>query len=169
MKKTLVLIRHAKSSWSNTLQSDFDRPLNERGEHDAPLMGERLKKYDLIADLIISSSAKRTRQTAKRIAAAIGYDKNKISLEERLYHCFSKTFEELIHELNDKLNTVFIIAHNPGITDFANELSDEFRTDNIPTCGMVAATIEADRWADFSIAKKKVILFEYPKKLYDNK
>ena len=78
MKRTLVMIRHAKSSWANPLQSDFERPLNERGQHDAPMMGERLKTLNIMPDLVIASPAKRAKQTAKKIAAALGYEEEKI-------------------------------------------------------------------------------------------
>ena len=74
MQRRLVMIRHAKSSWANPLQSDFERPLNDRGKTEAPEMGEKLKELGVLPDLVISSSAKRTRQTAKRIATATGYD-----------------------------------------------------------------------------------------------
>ena len=164
MKRTLVLIRHAKSSWSNPLQSDFDRTLNDRGEKDAPEMGERLKALDVIPDLIISSSAKRTRQTAKRIAKKVGYDVDKIKWEEKLYHCIPSVFEEVLEEVSDKVKTVFIVAHNPGITGFVNQLSPEFSIDNMPTCGVVAAHLDLEDWGSFSGAKRKVFLFEYPAK-----
>ena len=72
-RRSLFIIRHAKSSWKNPLQSDYERPLNDRGEADAPMMGERLKKLNIQPDLIISSTAKRAAQTAKKIAAAMGY------------------------------------------------------------------------------------------------
>ncbi|HRO42867.1 MAG TPA: histidine phosphatase family protein [Flavipsychrobacter sp.] len=164
MKRNIVLIRHAKSSWTNPLHSDFERTLNERGEYDAPMMGERLKKLNLRPDLIISSSAKRAKQTAKRIAAAIGFDKEKIKLEDKLYHCIPAVFGEMIVSLDDSLQTVFIVAHNPGITDFVNELSNQFRIDNMPTCGVVAAAIDSAHWSDFNVINKDVFLFEYPKK-----
>jgi len=167
MQRTLILIRHAKSSWANPLESDFDRPLNERGKHDAPIMGERLKKLGVIPDLIISSSAKRTRQTAKRIADAVGYDIETIKWEEKLYHCSPSVFEEVISGVGDRIKTVFIIAHNPGITEFVNHLSPEFRIDNMPTCGIVGASIDAEEWNNFAVAKRKVFLYEYPGK-HDN-
>ena len=71
MKRTLVLIRHAKSSWSNPGEADFERPLNDRGERDAPRMGARLKELKIKPDLIVCSPAKRAKQTAKRIADAV--------------------------------------------------------------------------------------------------
>ncbi len=164
MKRTLVIIRHAKSSWSNPLQSDFERPLNERGKKEAPEMGERLKEMGVIPDLIVASSANRTRQTAKRIAKETGYDADKIKWEEKLYHCIPSVFEEVIYELSDKVKTVFIVAHNPGITEFVNQLSPDFSIDNMPTCGMVGTHVETDEWNNYSIAKRKVFFYEYPGK-----
>ena len=162
MKRTLVLIRHAKSSWANPMQSDFDRPLNDRGKEEAPAMGAKLKKMDVIPDLIISSTAKRTRQTAKRIARETGYNPDDIKWEEKLYHCIPSAFEEVLYGLSDKVRTVFIVAHNPGITEFANQLSPEFSIDNMPPCGMVGAHLETKEWNNFSMEKKKVFFYEYP-------
>lgn len=164
MQRTLVMIRHAKSSWANPLQSDFDRSLNERGEKDAPEMGKKLKKLNIIPDLIVASSAKRTRQTAKRIAKEVGYDIDNIKWEEKLYHCIPSVLEEVIYEIDNKVKTVFIVAHNPGITEFVNQLAPDFKTDNMPTAGVVAAHVKTDEWNNFTIATKTVFLFEYPGK-----
>ena len=164
MQRTLVMIRHAKSSWANPLQSDFERPLNERGEHDAPMMGERLKQLKVIPDLIIASTAKRAKQTAKKIAAAIGYDTETIQWVDKLYHCIPSVFEEVIQEIDDSVKTVFIVAHNPGITSFINELSPGFSIDHMPTCGVVAARMDTEHWSDLQLAERNVFLFEYPKK-----
>ncbi|MES2701131.1 MAG: histidine phosphatase family protein [Bacteroidota bacterium] len=169
MQRTLVMIRHAKSSWSNPLQSDYERPLNERGKQDAPDMGKRLKEAGVIPDLIIASSAKRTRQTAKRIAHEVGYNPDDIQFEDKLYHCIPSIFEELIYEVKDKMKTIFIIAHNPGITDFVNQLSGSFQVDNMPTCGIVAARMELGEWNSFPLAQKDVFLFDYPKNEHDTK
>ncbi len=165
MIKQIFLIRHAKSSWANPMQSDFDRPLNERGESDAPMMGKRLKEKNIKPDIIIASAAKRTRQTAKRIAKALDVDKNKIDLQERIYHCESEMYEKVISQIDESINTAFIIGHNPGITSFVNSLSDLFDIDNMPTCGVVGARFEAESWVDFSTAKMEIFLFDYPKKL----
>src|SRR4051812_2896417 len=171
MERTLVMIRHAKSSWANPLQSDFDRPLNTRGEKDAPQMGERLKEASLIPDLIISSTAKRTRQTAKRIAKAVGYNIDDIKWEEKLYHCIPSVLEEVIYEINDSVKTLFIVAHNPGITEFVNQLSPDFSIGNMPTCGIVAAHVATvgQGWNSFPGAKRKVFLFDYPANEHDSK
>jgi len=164
MQRTLVMIRHAKSSWANPLQSDYERPLNERGEHDAPMMGARLKEKDIIPDLIIASTAKRAAQTAKKIAAAVGYDAEKILWKNSLYHCIPVVFEEVIYEIGNAVQTVFIVAHNPGITEFVNELVPGFTIDHMPTCGLVATHVDAEEWSDFHNAKRQVFLFDYPKK-----
>ncbi len=163
MERTLVMIRHAKSSWVNPLQSDFERPLNDRGEKDAPKMGERLKKQNIIPDLIISSTAKRAKQTARKIAKAIGYTEEKILWYEKLYHCIPAVFEEVIYEIPNDVKTVFIVAHNPGITSFVNEFSPDFYTDNMPTCSIVGVRFDSDEWNEWNNAEKKVFLFECPK------
>lgn len=163
-RRSLFMIRHAKSSWKNPLQSDYERPLNDRGETDAPMMGERLKKLNIKPDLIISSTAKRAAQTAKKIAAVVGYDADDIKWYDKLYHCIPAVFEEVLYGVDDDIQTVFIVAHNPGITQFVNELSPAFETDNMPTCGIVGAEFELKTWNEFSRVEKKVILFEYPKK-----
>ncbi len=164
MQRTLVMIRHAKSSWSNPLQSDFERPLNERGEQDAPMMGQRLKTLGIQPDLIISSMARRAKQTAKKIAKELGYDEASIVWYDKLYHCIPQVFEEVIYEIDDKYKNVFIVAHNPGITEFVNQLSPAFKIDNMPTCGMVGAKLEVREWNEFNNVNKEVFLFEYPKK-----
>ena len=163
MERIVVMIRHAKSSWANPLQSDLERPLNDRGEHDAPMMGERLKKKGIIPDLIISSTAKRAKQTAKKIAKEVGYDADKITWYEKLYHCIPSVFEEVIYEIDSSVKTVFIVAHNPGISEFVNQLSGTYHNDGMPTCGIVAAKFEADEWHEFVRVNKQVFLYDYPK------
>ena len=165
-QRTLVLVRHAKSSWSNPLQSDYERPLNDRGIHDAPMMGERLKEQNILPDLIISSTARRAAETAKKVAAAVGYDEQKIQWEEKLYHCIPPVFEEVLETVKDEVNTVFVVAHNPGISSFADSLDDSFTTGDMPTCAMVAARFAADSWSDFHFSDRKVFLYDYPKKNY---
>lgn len=164
MERKLVLIRHAKSDWETPGQPDFERPLNERGKRDAPRMGERLKVSGMVPDLIISSPAARAAATAKLIAAAIGYDAEKILWVDRLYHCPAHIFEEVITGagIADEARTVFLVAHNPGITYFANETAPGLNIDNIPTCGMVGISFDAD-WSDYAVAKHSLLFFDYPK------
>jgi phosphohistidine phosphatase len=168
MQRTLVLIRHAKSSWSDPSEKDLDRPLNERGKKDAPLMGDELKKRNMVPDAIISSTAKRARQTAKRIAKAVGFDVEQIQKLDSLYLCEPSAFKEVITNLESTVKTVFIIAHNPGITEFANQLSNQFRVDDMPTCAIITAQTSLKSWQEFNEGTMNVILFEYPKQFYDS-
>lgn len=164
MKRTLVLIRHAKSSWSNPGEADFERPLNDRGERDAPRMGARLKELKIKPDLIVCSPAKRAKQTAKRIADAVDYQKEKILYEESLYHATPEVMEEVIRAVGQEHGTVYLVGHNPGLTELANRLTDTFRTDNMPTCAVVGVQMEAETWSEYQNSNKEVIIYEYPKK-----
>lgn len=165
MKRTLILVRHAKSDWSSPGQLDFDRPLNERGKRDAPEMGRRLKAKGMLPDLVLASPAKRAATTARLVTGALDYAPEQIQWVECLYHCPASVFEDVIVEsgIADEVRTVFIFAHNPGITHFANEAAPGLNIDNIPTCGMVAITFEAAHWSDFAAAPHTLLFFDYPK------
>src|SRR6188472_4176617 len=113
MSLQIILIRHAKSSWNDPTQSDFDRPSKDRGKIDAPEMGKRLKTAGIVPDLIIARTVKRAQQTAHHIAAGVGFPAANIESRSVLYHCTPSVFENVILSLDDKLKTVFIIAHNP--------------------------------------------------------
>jgi phosphohistidine phosphatase len=164
MKRTLVLIRHAKSDWNIAGQPDFDRTLNERGKSDAPIMGKRLLEKNLKPDLIISSSAKRAAKTANLLAKELHYDKNNIQYLDKLYHASPARFEEVITEvLDDSVQTLFMVAHNPGISEYAYSLLNHLPIPDLPTCGMVGITFEADCWSNFAAAKHQLLFVDYPK------
>ncbi|PSL49392.1 phosphohistidine phosphatase [Chitinophaga niastensis] len=162
--KTLLLIRHAKSSWTDPDMDDFDRPLNKRGKQNAPEMAQRLITRGMVPELVIASPAKRTRSTAKIMANEWKYPRQAILLEEELYLCYAATFLKVITKIDDDFNTVAMFAHNPGITDFANYLTEEIRIDNVPTAGIFGIQADTDSWKDFDLAKKKFLFFEYPRK-----
>lgn len=162
--KTLYIIRHAKSSWANPLQDDFDRPLNDRGKNDAPRMGKRLKEKDIHPDRLISSPAKRALSTAKRIAKVLNYPKEKIKTEKSLYHASEDAILSMLQGLKDKHTVVMLFGHNPGLTEFVNSFQNvELDIDNIPTCGVVAFQIDIDSWKDVTWGKGKMVFFDYPK------
>ena len=140
MSKTLFLIRHAKSSWADPLQKDFDRPLNERGKEDAPVMAKKLKNKKIKIDVLISSPAKRAKQTCKYFAKEFDVKKHKIRLEPKLYEAGEENFYSAVESLKDKWDSVAIFSHNPGITSFANSLT-ETRIDDMPTCSIFAVKI----------------------------
>jgi len=166
--KTLIIIRHAKSSWDASSIDDFERPLNDRGKRDAPRMGKRFKEKDIHPDLLLSSPAKRALSTAKRIAKELKYPKDNIKTDRRLYHADEETMLTVVRELKDKLHVVMIFSHNPGLTEFVNSLMDgDLDIDNVPTCGVVAFQFNFDSWKDLDWGKGKLLFFDYPKSKED--
>ncbi|MCU0342904.1 MAG: histidine phosphatase family protein [Ignavibacterium sp.] len=159
--KNLILIRHAKSSWKDDSIKDFDRPLNKRGKCDAPRMADRLLKRGFVFDLIISSSAKRTSDTAKIFADHLGFD-SKIVLVDKLYLASDREILGIINQFEERYRSVIVVCHNPGITDLANYLNDFF-IDNIPTTGIVGLTLNGN-WSDLGNKSCKMLFFDYPKK-----
>lgn len=164
--KTLYIVRHAKSSWDYPELSDIDRPLNKRGEKDAPEMGRRLNQRDIFPDLMISSPANRALTTCKVIASALDYPQESIEVNDRVYHAGENRLLDVVRNADDTWLSVMIFGHNPGFTDFANSLTDEY-IDNIPTCGVFACTFDVDRWQEVDFGKGKKLFFDYPKKKFE--
>lgn len=160
--KNLILVRHAKSDWSAPSLGDFDRPLNDRGKRDAPEMANRLLDKKIKIDAFVSSPAKRAKKTASVFAKEYKKDKDKIIFVDKLYEASPDTFYKVVSELDDDFDTVAIFSHNPGITDFANSLTDA-RIDNIPTCGIFAVKLKSKHWADFKDGEKEFWFADYPK------
>ncbi len=160
--KRLFLIRHAKSDWNSPSLDDIDRPLNERGKRDAPVMAHRLLDKGIKIDAFISSPAKRARKTAAIFASAYKKDKEDIISRSELYGAAEDVFYDVINTADDRLKSLAIFSHNPGLTDFANLLTDT-RIDDIPTCGIFAIKADTDTWASFKEAKKEFWFFDYPK------
>jgi phosphohistidine phosphatase len=161
--KSIFFIRHAKSSWDNATISDFERPLNERGKHDAPEMAKRLAKKDIKIDAFISSPAKRAKKTAQIFAEAFEVEKDDIIYVPELYNASLPVFSRIIRSLDEELKSIAIFSHNPGITEFVNTLTSEIRIDNIPTCGIFAVRFPEGSWAEFDTAVKEFWFFDYPK------
>ena len=160
--KTLTLFRHAKSSWKDASLQDRERPLNGRGQRDAPVMAERIKKAGIRPSLILSSPAVRAWTTAKSIAHEIGYPPEFLQQEDRLYHASTQRLLKLIADQDTGFNSLMIVGHNPGLTDFANYLIPDL-TDNIPTCGFVSVEIDRDDWDLDHDAETRLVVFDYPK------
>jgi phosphohistidine phosphatase len=164
MKKTLVVIRHAKTEQQQNDQQDFDRNLTDRGKNDALMMGNRLRAMGLRPDLILASPANRTLQTSRIIAGAIGYDESAIATSGQLYQSSSQVIEHVLTGLPDEVNTCFLIAHNPGISQFVYDAQKELFIGELPTTGIVILNIAADNWQDIPAAKKQLVVFDHPKK-----
>ena len=164
--KTLTLLRHAKSSWKDTSLADSERPLNKRGERDAPEMGARLSRSGVRPSLIISSPAVRAWTTAKIVAEAISYPREFLQRDGRLYLAGVRTIIDVVGEQDLGFNSIMIVGHNPGFTDFANYLVPGL-TPNVPTCGIVSVDLHIDDWDLKGSPDRELKLYDYPKRVSD--
>ena len=160
--KSVILVRHAKSSWDDAGVSDFDRPLNARGKEDAPKMAKRLIDRHITIDAFISSTAKRARKTASIFMKEFEGDKDEIILVPELYLPATEAFYSAIANAPSKAKTIALFSHNPGITDFVNDLTD-VRVDDMPTCSIFAVKADIQDWKQFKDAEKQYWFFDFPK------
>ena len=160
--KTLVIVRHAKSSWENPGLSDHERPLNKRGMRDAPFMGARLAEWGPPVDRIISSSAVRALTTAEFFMEEIGLPWDEIVVEEALYHASAEDMLDLIQEQEDYLDGVMLFGHNPGMTHLVNIISD-LDLGNLSTCGIVVLQFDVDDWLEVGETEAVTAEIDIPK------
>jgi phosphohistidine phosphatase len=143
--KTLLILRHAKSSWSNLALADIDRPLNKRGKRNAPRIGTLLRDDDLVPELIISSPALRARKTAKAVSDNSGYE-GKIEIQGEFYPGDPDSFIEAFYSIPDQLERILIVAHNPGLEELLYVLTGE--SARMPTSALAQVSLPVDRWSD---------------------
>lgn len=160
--KTLTLVRHAKSSWQDGGLSDKERPLNERGEHDAPLMGRRIVGAGIRPSLIICSPAVRAWSTAKIIAQEISYPIEFLQREDDLYLASLDDILDVLLAQDAEFNNLMMVAHNPGLTTFANYLVPGV-CDNLPTAGVLSVSFEQEDWNLRSRPPVELVTYDYPK------
>ena len=161
--KTLYLLRHAKSSWKYPELDDFERPLNKRGKHDAPAMGQLLQSKNIIPDLILSSPANRAAMTARIIAENLSLPYHRINYNDLIYEAGSETLFDVVRTINPSVVSAILVGHNPGITTFANLVANH-RIGNIPTCGIYGVELNIASWQEISEKCATFKFFEYPKK-----
>lgn len=145
--KTLLIMRHAKSSWDNARLSDHDRPLNSRGHRDAPRMGRHLKEVGLTPDLVITSSAERAMSTAEAVALACGYE-GEIMVTRGFYHADPEDYLEVLSQLDADADTLLIVGHNPGMEELLEELTGF--SERLPTAAVARVSLGIGDWAELS-------------------
>jgi phosphohistidine phosphatase len=160
--KRLTLVRHAKSSRKDPLLEDIDRPLSKRGEENAPLMGKRLAKKEVMPDLLLTSPAKRAVKTARIIAGKLGFAKDKIEKVDAIYEASPETLLGILRGLGDECDHVMLFGHNPGFTDL-NNVVNSTKIDNIPTCGVVCIDFDLSSWSELAEGQGTLVFFDYPK------
>ncbi|MEO7538739.1 MAG: histidine phosphatase family protein [Pyrinomonadaceae bacterium] len=142
--KGLFLLRHAKSSWTQPDLSDFDRPLNERGLRTAPFMGELIKKYQFEPAIILSSPARRAKETAELVKLT-GSLKAEVQFEDRIYEASPQALVQVASEIDDSSGSAMIVGHNPGIEGFIRFLTGA--VESMPTAALAVIDLDIDRWA----------------------
>ena len=160
--KELILIRHAKSSWGDPSLADHDRPLNKRGERNAPEMGIRLTASGVRPEAMFTSTAVRAATTAEIVAEAIEFPQDEIVREPGLYHADVGEWLAWVTGLDDVWNTVMAFGHNPGITELVAGVWG-LPVQNVPTCGVVSLRFEVSEWKNAAAGKPAAALFDYPK------
>lgn len=149
MKKTLLLMRHAKSSWKDEELKDFDRPLNKRGKKDAPLMAELLEEQKLLPELILSSSAKRASRTAKVIAESCKDPENVLLTLDSLYLAEPQAYLDEISAHGGEVERLMIVGHNPGLEALAQLLTNKVVSLSTSTIAVIELPIK--NWKDIKM------------------
>jgi phosphohistidine phosphatase len=154
--KTLLVLRHAKSSWDDTSLDDHERPLSARGERDAPRMGKLVREHRLTPDVILSSDAARAHLTAEAVGEAAGYT-GKILLDNRLYHASPADIVDVLLTMPEtKAGTVMIVGHNPGLEQLVAELTGD--EEDLPTAALAQILLPIDRWRDLDVSTRGTLV-----------
>jgi phosphohistidine phosphatase len=162
--KSLLLIRHAKSSWDNPGLRDFDRPLNGRGLHEGPLMASLVRMRGVRPDLLVSSPAKRAMATARFFAVANEIPEEDIVREPGIYEAGVREILQIVSALPDSARTVFLFGHNPTFTDVSNRYADDF-IENVPTCGVIHLESSADSWMEMCELNTRLRVCLFPREV----
>jgi len=164
--KILILVRHAKASWNDSAQRDIDRPLNERGRDDAPMMADRLLSRGVLPQRILCSPALRTVTTAEIFANRMNIPKELIQMERQIYLAGPDHLLHIVRQQENNIDTVMLVGHNPALTDLLNEICQDVRIDNMPTCCVAELELPVDSWADADFGKATLKHLDYPKKIH---
>jgi phosphohistidine phosphatase len=163
--KTLLLLRHAKSSWKDSELDDHDRPLNKRGKKDAPKMGRLLREEGLLPDLLVASSAKRCRKTAEHIIHSSGY-RGESRICGELYEAGAERLRQFLSNLDGSISRVLLIAHNPGMEELLEGLVGAYTP--LSTAALAHVELSIDAWRDLTAdSRGKLVQLWQPRELED--
>jgi len=162
--KTLTIVRHGKSDWSNYELADYDRPLKARGFNDAYQMALRFKETGNLPQVFITSPANRALYTSIIFSRVLFNDFDNIKINDDLYLASPRTILTTIKELSNNYDHIAIFGHNPGVTSFANDFISDY-IDNIPTSGFVRLDFDTSEWNQIKADTLQNYVFDYPKRL----
>jgi phosphohistidine phosphatase len=170
--KTILLLRHAKSAWDDASLSDHDRPLSRRGERAATAMADHLSSHGPHPDLILCSTATRTRQTLAPLVKALKAPAPPIALEKSLYLASEEALLERLQALPEEVETVLLIGHNDGIGEFAANLAGQGPSDALtalrtkfPTGALATLCLPAGPWSALASGACELLGFVRPRDL----
>ena len=162
--KTLLILRHAKSSWKHPERADYDRPLNRRGKRDAPRMGVHLRREGLVPDRILTSSAKRARKTANKVARASGYT-GKVKKLAAFYASVPGVYFEALQGLPSKCQRVMVVGHNPTMEQLVHHLTGQIK--RMPTAALAHIELPIEGWDALDLyTKGSLVNLWTPKTLF---
>ena len=159
--KTLLLLRHAKSSWDHPSLKDFDRPLNDRGTKAAPKMGAFMRRRKLKPDIILSSPAIRAKETIELVSESAGFPH--IDFEPAIYEATAERLLQIISRLDDQAKTAMLVGHNPGFDDLLAALTGDHR--HLSTAALACLEFDVATWRDVVCASGKLVWLARPKDL----
>jgi len=165
-KKTLYLVRHAKSSWGEQGLADRQRPLNKRGGSDCQEMGSRLYRRGWIPDLIVSSPALRAVTTARCIARQLQYPEADIVEEEAMYCSGTDALNTVLQRLDERFSAVTLVGHNPDMTGLVNLLCGP-AIDDMPTCAIAVVRLNIEYWLEAGTSDGELAAYDFPKNTAD--
>lgn len=161
---TLILVRHAKSSWADAGLPDHERPLNARGRRDAPRMARRLAERGPHPRKILTSSAARALATAMTFASELDLDDPAVVVKPEIYGAGVTEIVDLIRGLDDELECVMVVGHNPTFSALVDRLTGRTDVGNVPTCGVVTLELGTRPWAGVTESTLLLADFDFPKK-----
>lgn len=165
MAKKILIMRHAKSSWGDSSLRDFDRPLNERGNRDAPRMGKYLSEMDVVPDQIVSSPAKRAMSTIKLVSVEMGFETDSIAWDEDLYFRGGGAYLNAIRQMDAASQTVMAVGHYPMVDEVVSILTGKIPIKHFGTATVACLQTELIDWQEVEAGCCSLLWMIKPKEL----
>ncbi len=164
--KRLTIVRHARADWDNRQYSDFERPLNRRGQQQAREMAQRLGPLVRSADLLLTSPAVRAYTTASIFAKELNLPLRRVLTDERLYLASAADLLIVVHETGPRIEHLMLFGHNPGITELAARLCGERNIDELAPCATCTMEFDVSDWSQVEAGRGLNPSYESPRRRF---